>query len=102
MGSTGVESGSNLRQRVKQSNTSSGPPDEPPLQIATLTPPLGQFIISTVLSVAGLVAAVAFGVFAILSVRLSQDANAQTFAQNQLALLGLCVGDNDVRKQPRA
>lgn len=79
-----------------------------------LVPPLGQFLLSMLLQTAGLVAAVAFGVFAILSVKVAETGNDLTYngtmyankqaaeaselatAANRLALLTLCLS-NDLR-----
>lgn len=81
--------------------SSSGEPvgnDNAPLRIATLSPPVGQFIINTILQMAGFAAAIAFGVFAVRSVNVGHDANrfaAQALDEaviaNKLAMLALCL-----------
>lgn len=79
---------------------------------SVLVPPLGQFLLSMLLQTAGLAAAVAFGVFAVKSVILAEDANSKAdgansaadkqakdaselaMAANRLALLTLCLADS--------
>jgi NhaP-type Na+/H+ or K+/H+ antiporter len=65
---------------------------------ATLSPPLGQFVVNITLQVAGFVAAVAFGVFAIKSVRMADTSNRyaaqaleQSIVANRLAMLSVCL-----------
>jgi hypothetical protein len=73
---------------------------------ATLSPPLGQFVINSSLQAAALLAAVAFGVFAIRSVRMAQTANLyaaqalnQSIIANGLALVSICLsGINTVSR----
>ena len=101
MSLSSVEAGRDVRQRSRGAATAANLPsldvkNNPQVQNATLSPPLGQFFINTILNIAGLVAAISFGVFAIISVRLAQQQNAQSIAQNQLSLMGLCVGNSDV------
>ncbi|KAL9116296.1 MAG: hypothetical protein Q9187_007179 [Circinaria calcarea] len=104
-------------------NTSSREDDQPQIEIATLSPPVGQFVISTILNVAGFAATIAFGVFAIRSVSLAiasnnaahegntyaskandlassanaiaAMANDQSVIANQLALIGLCLSNQE-------
>jgi hypothetical protein len=70
---------------------------------ATLSPPLGQFVVNSFLQVAALVAAVAFGVFAIRSVQLTQTANGyavqaldQSIMANNLALVSVCLSGYNI------
>ena len=79
-------------------------------EVARLSPPVGQFIISTILNILGFAAAIAFGVFAVRSVSLAiasnnaasrandlaSMANDQSTAANQLALIALCSTANNV------
>lgn len=69
-----------------------------------LKPPIGRFVINVALQVAGIIAAVAFGVFAIKAVTVGNQANgyasqAMELAKmaNQLTLLTLCLSSNSVR-----
>jgi hypothetical protein len=62
--------------------------------VAKLSPPIGQFVINTVLQVAALGAAIAFGVYAVKSVTAAIDSNnyaaravEQAVTANQLAIL---------------
>lgn len=73
-----------------------------PITNAILTPPPGEFFINLVLQVAGIVAAIAFGVFAVESVNVAKIAN--TLAKqaieegrvaNQVAMLALCTQATD-------
>ena len=65
-------------------------------EVATLSPPIGQFVISTILNIAGITAAVAFGVFAIRSVALAVEANTQSKISNQMALTSFCLSSENV------
>jgi CBS domain containing-hemolysin-like protein len=65
---------------------------------ATLSPPLGQFFINMTMQIAGFVAAVAFGVFAIKSVQMADTSNRyagqalnQSIIANKLAMLSVCL-----------
>ena len=65
---------------------------------AILSPPLGEFFINLLLQVAGIVAAIAFGVFAVESLRVAKDANTlatqaieEARVANQVAMLALCT-----------
>jgi CBS domain containing-hemolysin-like protein len=67
-------------------------------QVAKVTPPVGQFVIQTLLQIAGFAAAIAFGIYAVRSVnvatlanRYSQESIQQALAANQLALLATCL-----------
>ncbi|MCJ1237011.1 hypothetical protein MMC14_004995 [Varicellaria rhodocarpa] len=78
-------------------------------EVARLTPPVGQFIISTVLNVLGFAAAIAFGVFAVRSVSLAiasnnaasrandlaSVANDQSIVANRVALISYCSSTKD-------
>ena len=105
-------------------NTSDPGHHQPRNEIATLSPPVGQFVISTLLNVAGFAAAIAFGVFAVRSVSLANKsidvahqgntyaskandlassaneiaatANDQSVIANQVALIGLCLSIQNV------
>ena len=68
-------------------------------EVATLSPPIGQFVISTILNVAGIAAAVAFGVFAVHSVTLVAEANTQSKISNQMALTSFCLTNYNVSTQ---
>lgn len=76
--------------------------NQPLPQVATLSPPVGQFFINSLLQGAGFVAAIAFGIYAVKSVRVGNMANQyagqaaqQAAIANQLALLAVCLsGDN--------
>ena len=59
-----------------------------------LVPPLGQFLLSMLLQTAGLVAAVAFGVFAILSVKVAKEANILAKTANDLTYNGMMYASN--------
>lgn len=58
---------------------------------ATLTPPLGQFVINLLLQLADIVAAVAFGVFAVESLSVAKQANVEARVANQVAMLAICT-----------
>jgi hypothetical protein len=62
-----------------------------PMMTATLTPPLGQFVINLLLQLAGIVAAVAFGIFAVESLNVAKQANIEARTANQVAMLGICT-----------
>lgn len=65
--------------------------------VTRLSPPVGQFVINTLLQIAGFVAAIAFGIYAVQSVKVGKDANQWADIANQLALLDLCMSsDNQV------
>lgn len=63
-------------------------------QSTVLVPPLGQFLLSMLLQTAGLVAAVAFGVFAILSVKVAKEANILAKTANDLTYNGTMYANN--------
>ena len=67
-----------------------------------LTPPPGKFLIEIVFELVGLVAAIAFGVFAVKSVTVADQANEysrqailQALTSNQLTLLALCMSSGN-------
>ncbi len=62
-----------------------------PITTATLTPPLGQFVINLLLQLAGIVAAIAFGIFAVESLNVAKQANIEARIANQVAILGICT-----------
>jgi hypothetical protein len=69
-------------------------------RVATLSPPAGQFLINTLLQAAGIAAAIAFGVYAVRSVRVGNSANQyadqavrQAVTANQLAILAVCLSN---------
>jgi hypothetical protein len=72
--------------------------------VAKLSPPIGQFVINTILQMAAFAAAIAFGVYAVKSVTVANDANhyaamavQQALTANQLAILAVCLsGANQV------
>jgi hypothetical protein len=63
-------------------------------QSTVLVPPLGQFLLSMILQTAGLIAAVAFGVFAILSVKVAKEANTLAKTANDLTYNGMMYANN--------
>jgi len=75
---------------------------QPLHQVTTFSPPVGQFVVNSMLQGAGFVAAIAFGIYAVKSVRVGNVANQyagqaaqQAAIANQLALLAVCLsGDN--------
>ncbi|KAL9621792.1 MAG: hypothetical protein Q9160_003765 [Pyrenula sp. 1 TL-2023] len=84
----------------------STPDGNDPLRVATLSPPVGQFIINTILQMAGFAAAIAFGVFAVKSVSVGHDANrfaAQALDEaviaNKLAMLAVCLASVNQTEQ---
>lgn len=62
-----------------------------PMMTATLTPPLGQFVINLLLQLAGIVAAIAFDIFAVQSLNVAKQANIEARIANQIAMLGICT-----------
>jgi hypothetical protein len=46
-----------------------------PRQVTTLSPPLGQFVINTILQIAAFAVAIAFGIYAVKSVTVGSDVN---------------------------
>ncbi|KAG8526597.1 uncharacterized protein KY384_008798 [Bacidia gigantensis] len=64
----------------------------------TISPPIGQFAISAVLQLAAFAVAISFGIFAVKSVRISNEANRyasealeETRLANRIALLAICA-----------
>jgi hypothetical protein len=75
---------------------------QPLPQVATFSPPAGQFVINTLLQVAGFVAAIAFGIYAVKSVTVGNTANQyagqavlQAATANQLAILAVCLSNGN-------
>jgi hypothetical protein len=75
---------------------------QPLPQVVTLSPPIGQFFINSLLQGAGFVAAIAFGIYAVKSVRVGNTANQyaseavlQAVTANQLALLAVCLSNRN-------
>lgn len=71
---------------------------QPVVHIAKLSPPVGQFVIQTLLQIAGFGLAVAFGIYAVKSVTVGTIANdygdksvQQAIVSNQLAMLAICL-----------
>ena len=58
---------------------------------ATLTPPLGQFIVNSFLQLAGIVAAISFGVCAVESLSVAKQANIEAKIANQVSMLAICT-----------
>lgn len=67
----------------KQSTEDIHQPPAP--QVAKLTPPLGHFIINTLLQIAAFAAAIAFGIYAVKSVTVGNDANGYAAEANKYA-----------------
>ncbi|MDI1485545.1 MAG: hypothetical protein OHK93_000683 [Ramalina farinacea] len=93
---------------VPASATRSAPSPSPPFsyqfQPTTLSPPLGQFFINTFLQAFGVAAAIAFGVFAVESVRQAEVANGyaakaleQARVANEVAMLAICMSGNQTK-----
>ena len=77
---------------LKSSHASAAP------QVATLSPPVGQFVINLLLQIAAFAAAIAFGIYAVKSVTVGNDANQlasvavkQAVTSNQLAMVAVCL-----------
>ena len=78
---------------------------EEPARIAKLSPPLGQFVLNMILQIAALVAAIAFGVFAVKSVTVGNEANRyairaleEAVIANKISMLAFCFSNtNQVR-----
>jgi hypothetical protein len=56
-----------------------------------ILPAPGQFVINSLLQVAGFIAAIAFGIYAVRSVHVRKEANSDSTTANQLAILSLCL-----------
>lgn len=85
-------------QRGPESRVSGALPPPSPQRIATLSPPIGQFVINMILQIAAFAAAIAFGVFAVKSVTVGNDANRfaaraldEAVIANKLAMLAVCL-----------
>jgi len=66
-------------------------PGHPPMKPQILSPPLGQFVINLLLQLAGIVAAIAFGIFAVESLDVAKQATIEARVANQLAMLTICT-----------
>lgn len=120
-----LRSNSGNTQRINQSFSASSPslppapstaprsaPSPPPLfsyqsPPTTLSPPLGQFFINAFLQAFGVAAAIAFGVFAVESVRQAEVANGyaakaleQARVANEVAMLAICMSGNKTNGAP--
>lgn len=82
-----VKNGSSERGQLNPATA----PGLSPMMTATLTPPLGQFVINLLLQLAGIVAAIAFGIFAVESLNVAKQANIEARIANQVAMLGICT-----------
>jgi hypothetical protein len=65
-------------------------------QVQTLSPPLGHFLINLMLQFVAFAIAIAFGVYAIRSVRVEVLAVQQAQTANQLALVALCLTSSNM------
>lgn len=84
----------------EKSSAQSTPLPQSSQQVATLSPPAGQFLINTLLQAAGFAAAIAFGVYAVKSVTVGNSANQYAdqalqlaVTANQLAILAVCLSN---------
>lgn len=85
---------------LRKPDSQSAPQPRTTSVVATFSPPLGQFIINSLLQAAAFVAAVAFGVYAVKSVTVGNSANQyahqavqQAQIANQLAVLAVCISN---------
>ena len=62
----------------------------------TLSSPIGQHVVNVVLQLAGIVAAISFGYFAVQSVQIANRANAEAHLANQIAIYALCNSNNNI------
>ena len=62
--------------------------------IVTLSSPIEQHIVNIVLQMAAIVAAVAFGYYAVQSVQVANRANDEARLANQIAIYALCNSNN--------
>lgn len=80
------------RDSVHNNGSAQQPTSQPPyMTTATLTPPLGQFVVNLLLQLAGIVAAIAFGIFAVESLNVAKQANIEAKVANQVAMVALCT-----------
>ncbi|KIV89964.1 hypothetical protein PV10_07317 [Exophiala mesophila] len=76
--------------------------EQPTVHVARVSPPVGQFVIQTLLQIAGFGVAIAFGVYAVQSVAVGNTANEygdksvrQAVVSNQLAMMAICLAMNN-------
>ena len=62
----------------------------------TLSSPIGQHVVNVILQLAGIVAAISFGYFAVQSVQIANRANAEAHLANQIAIYALCNSNNNI------
>ena len=66
--------------------------------VVTLSSPIGQHIVNVILQLAAIVAAIAFGYFAVQSVQIANRANEEARLANQIAIYAVCNSNaNPVR-----
>lgn len=58
---------------------------------ATLTPPVGQFVINVVLQLAGIAAVIVFGIITIQALKAARQAIFEARVANQLAIIQICT-----------
>ena len=63
--------------------------------IVKLSSPIGQHIVNVILQLAAIVAAIAFGYFAVESVHVAEQANAEAHLANQIAIYAICNSNNN-------
>ena len=69
--------------------------------IVKLSSPIGQHIVNVILQLAAIVAAIAFGYFAVESVQVGNQANAEARLANQIAIYAICNSNNSLVSYPR-
>ena len=63
--------------------------------IVKLSSPIGQHIVNVILQLAAIVAAIAFGYFAVESVQVANQANSEAHLANQIAIYAICNSINN-------
>lgn len=63
--------------------------------IVKLSSPIGQHVVNVILQLAAIVAAIAFGYFAVESVQVANRANAEAHLANQIAIYAICNSNNN-------
>ena len=63
--------------------------------IVRLSSPIGQHIVNVILQLTAIVAAIAFGYFAVESVQVANRANAEAHLANQIAIYAICNSNNN-------
>ena len=63
--------------------------------ILKLSSPIGQHVVNVILQLAAIVAAIAFGYFAVESVQVANQANAEAHLANQIAIYAICNSKNN-------